>query len=865
MLKRFAVYAAASLSVAALLVPALYFFVLPWVMASVTRAQLEQVEQRFELDLEFSSAGLSRRHGLVLHDLRVQNPGGDVTITADSARIRADLLRLLLGRREIRRLELHGLSAQASSDHGDLTVRAERVAADGVEFGRADSPHPSGRLALARVRLNAPRADVRLHHETPGHWVAELLQPGPERTADDRDEPRGRDSVELERNLAQLVQKLPLPGELLVEDGGLQLAYGSSTRAGRVTERLTHLTLADLSFVLTKPTGTAGGRLRTAGDIAVGGLPAGRWVVELEHNRRESLPSGLITIHRLDVAALNDLLGPFGAPGAHKGLFSADLTAARGRRAFDARFSGRLELEDGEFYLPQLAREPLELPSVSYTFEGFLDPGARVPEPQLLHGMPDYASLRFSNFKSRPAGSTAAAGSLVTERGLVRMGAVELEFAASLHGLHGVSAVPDRLDISLELPVTPAQELLAAVPQALSGELSRMRLGGEFGLRFDLELPSAQPSAMRWSARPELHGFEVRELPPELNVFKLNDAFTHRIIDEAAEFERTVRIPAPRPVSDHWLRTTGGLTEREIATKRIRGVILSPVAANQPSESLARLDTLSAFGTTDAIGLPVPAPPEAQTGARGTNESYRYLRLEQLSDEFVRSVVTAEDHYFFRHNGINWPALKHAVEFNLEAGAYRLGASTISMQLAKNLFLSHDRVAARKLQELFLVYLMEQVAQVPKERILEVYLNVIEFGPGIFGVAQAARHYFDTPPSRLGMLDSIWISAILPNPKHYHELFHRDDGSEAWSSRMDYQLELLRTRGRITDEQYERARAELDSYNPRSSASSSSVPPSRDATENTAEREDFRATALETEPTLRQFLPAPELPELHRQ
>ncbi len=855
MLKRSAVYGAATVlgAVAVLLVLALYFVALPRITAAVTRAQLQQLEKRLEIELEFSSAALSRRHGLVLNDLRATTIAGDVTITADSARVRADLLRLLLGRREIRRLELRGIGVQASNDHGELTLRADRMLTDGL-----------GRAELGSLLLDAPRINARLYHETPRQWLSVELKNGRERGESPGHEPQHRDDTSLDRNLARLVEQLPLPGELVVTDGVLHLEHGNAGPGDRLRPRTPSLTLAELSLVVNKPTRTAGGRLETSGEIAVAGLPAGSWVVELGHSRREVLPTGAIELRGLDIGALGGVLGPSEPSGSHRGLLSAELTTARGRRRSETRFNGRLELEDAAFQLSQIARESFELPSFSYAFEGFLDPDAPAPEPRLLHATPGHGSPDGSPPLSQPAGSAdGSRGSLVTERGRARLGGVEFEAALSLHGLHGFTAVPDRLEFSVDLPSTPAQELLDAVPRALSGELSRMRLGGEFGLRFELELPSAHPSAMRRHAEPEFRRFEVREMPSELDVFRLNEAFTHRIVDESVGFDRTVEIPAPKPVSDDWLRRTAGLTEREIASKQIRGVLLGPRTTERAPGLFDDFNAgkrLSAFSET---GLPIPTQPQAGQ----ENESCRYMRLEQLSDRFVRSVITAEDHYFFWHTGINWPALKHAVERNLEARAYRLGASTISMQLAKNLFLTHDRVAARKLQELFLVYLMEHVARVPKERILEIYLNVIEFGPGIFGVAQAAQHYFETEPSRLGLLDSVWLSALLPNPKHYHDLFHRGDGSEAWSSRTDYQLELLRTRGRISEEEYQRARAKLDSYTPRTSASqAASAASSSSAGEDPAGLNTPLNTPLETtleaESTLRQFLPPPRLPEL---
>ena len=104
------------------------------------------------------------------------------------------------------------------------------------------------------------------------------------------------------------------------------------------------------------------------------------------------------------------------------------------------------------------------------------------------------------------------------------------------------------------------------------------------------------------------------------------------------------------------------------------------------------------------------------------------------------------------------------------------GASTITMQLVKNVFLSHERAIERKAQELFLSYWVTRL--VPKPRILEIYLNMIEWGPGINGVAEAAHHYFDKEPSELSLVESVWTSSISPAPlRRAHE---RETGLPAW-------------------------------------------------------------------------------------
>ena len=125
--------------------------------------------------------------------------------------------------------------------------------------------------------------------------------------------------------------------------------------------------------------------------------------------------------------------------------------------------------------------------------------------------------------------------------------------------------------------------------------------------------------------------------------------------------------------------------------------------------------------------------------------------------------MTTEDNGFFKHHGWVSSEFKSALRRNLERGGFRLGASSITMQMVKNVLLTKEKTLSRKLQELFLVWYLEQ--ELPKERILELYFNAIEFGPRIYGIGAATRHYFGKKPSELTPLEAAFFSSILPSPK----------------------------------------------------------------------------------------------------
>ena len=143
----------------------------------------------------------------------------------------------------------------------------------------------------------------------------------------------------------------------------------------------------------------------------------------------------------------------------------------------------------------------------------------------------------------------------------------------------------------------------------------------------------------------------------------------------------------------------------------------------------------------------------------------QWVPYDRISPQLKRAVVAAEDAKFVEHEGFDWEAIEKAIEKNKQKGKVVRGGSTISQQLAKNLFLSGSRTLWRKGQEALITVMIEQLW--PKRRILEVYLNVIEWGDGVFGAEAAARHYYGTSAAALGPEASARIAAIVPNPRFY--------------------------------------------------------------------------------------------------
>jgi monofunctional biosynthetic peptidoglycan transglycosylase len=149
----------------------------------------------------------------------------------------------------------------------------------------------------------------------------------------------------------------------------------------------------------------------------------------------------------------------------------------------------------------------------------------------------------------------------------------------------------------------------------------------------------------------------------------------------------------------------------------------------------------------------------------GARLRHDWVPYGRISEHLKRAVVAAEDARFLDHEGFDWSAIQKAMQKNEERGRVVAGASTISQQLSKNLFLSGSRSWLRKAQEAAITWMMERTLS--KRRILELYLNVAEWGEGVFGAEAAARHHFGIPAAALTAEQATWLAAILPSPRRY--------------------------------------------------------------------------------------------------
>ncbi len=140
----------------------------------------------------------------------------------------------------------------------------------------------------------------------------------------------------------------------------------------------------------------------------------------------------------------------------------------------------------------------------------------------------------------------------------------------------------------------------------------------------------------------------------------------------------------------------------------------------------------------------------------------KWVPLRKVSQNLIKAVLIGEDDKFWQHEGFDYQAIERALEKNILAKKFKMGGSTISQQLAKNLYLSPSKNPVRKIKEAILTWRLEKTLS--KRRILELYVNIAEWGDGIFGIGEAARHYYGVTPAKLSAKEASKLAAVLPNP-----------------------------------------------------------------------------------------------------
>jgi monofunctional biosynthetic peptidoglycan transglycosylase len=175
----------------------------------------------------------------------------------------------------------------------------------------------------------------------------------------------------------------------------------------------------------------------------------------------------------------------------------------------------------------------------------------------------------------------------------------------------------------------------------------------------------------------------------------------------------------------------------------------------------------------------------------------------RIPAEMKWAVILAEDANFYKHEGFDVKAIKNAIKYDLEKKSLKRGASTITQQTAKNLFLSREKSITRKLKEIYLAYRMEQ--ELTKGRIIELYLNVVELGPMVYGIGHGAQYYFNKPASTMTPRECAFLSAMLPGPRVAYNPYKK---LNKVLKRSDMILKFLRQKGVLGEAEYQAALTE---------------------------------------------------------
>ncbi len=191
-------------------------------------------------------------------------------------------------------------------------------------------------------------------------------------------------------------------------------------------------------------------------------------------------------------------------------------------------------------------------------------------------------------------------------------------------------------------------------------------------------------------------------------------------------------------------------------------------------------------------------------------ESPQYVKLKSISPYMIHALIAAEDAAFYQHKGFDWHEMEASFETNLKSGKIARGGSTLTQQLAKNAFLTKDKSYLRKIKEAYLANAIEN--RYKKDFILEKYLNVVEFGPNMYGIKAASLHYFQKNPSELHPLEAAYLAFLLPNPKLYSQSARKGSLTPFARKQVAVILKRMASFKKLSADGYQTAKANLDGF-----------------------------------------------------
>ena len=764
------------------------------VARSAATRLLETAASGAGVELEYRRLRLSLVHGVVLREVSLTSPPHGVRVEAGRVRI---------NRRRIEGFALHIPDAPlAGLDVGVdrvFVTFAERVATariPPVASARLDGLHA---LFTLRDPPSAPEAAPEFA-DAAGIRHGSRGDPASDPTASLSTRPR---------SAPEDPAVLPFPGLAAAEAAVLDALRGvlpilpetvSAHRARVDVERIAQdengapRVAERFGFSIRDALLRTDARDRSVHLDAQGAWAAGGrdgWSVEMTVSPDEEVWSGSLSIRDLEIASVAFLL-PAGSMERPGGLLEVGIDIERSPRSETSAVSGVVALAGGSMVVPSVSESPLELADARYEFALRSDMTAPLPRARLARRIPGTTD-------PPPPGAGAPEdaelrGEIVFESGVIRLGAVAMELAPAFRGYRDHGAVPARVDLRLSLPGTPVQRIIDALPQALLGPLAGLVVDGVVSWDLDLEAPTSGLSWTGWDASTSLEGFDIVDIPAAYDVRRLNGEFLYRL-PGLRTVDRFVVIPA----------FEGGSLPGETGVTAADGASAVPPSPRAGSGSPGSGWFVPELIGAARVGMVHPVTIDLD---------YRYAPLSYIAPWMISAAITSEDGEYYRHDGINWLQAKSALERNVAAGEIVVGASTIQMQLAKNLFLDHERTIVRKLQEVGFVALMQLGADLSRERMMELYLNIVEFGPGIHGIEHAARYYFGKAPQALSVAEAVWLATALPSPSRRHSQFKNGAVPPAWLAHMRAVMALMLERGRLTPEQHARGVLEVPRFRP---------------------------------------------------
>ena len=399
----------------------------------------------------------------------------------------------------------------------------------------------------------------------------------------------------------------------------------------------------------------------------------------------------------------------------------------------------------------------------------------------------------------------------------------------------GTSVALERVLAALEIAAgrrLDALPLIRTDRTRVGGELEIERGDGAVTARGTLEIDRLAMAHRRLAREP---------IDPISGSLALDATFHHR--DQRIAIEEAIWRPAAAPEVSYRLTASARRAPRAIAARlEIPRTTCAAMLASIPKALVPELQGFELTGTfaaklelaidwrdLDATvldgsigidGCAVRSAPRTMSADRlrgsfehtvpiggGATRTYvigpenpDFVRVDDVSRNLIRSLLTTEDGSFFRHRGIRVKELRAALIKNLERGRFAYGASSITMQMVKNVLLGREKTLSRKLQELFLTWYVE--SELSKKRILEIYLNAIEFGPGLYGIKPAARQYFGKHPRQLNPVESAFFSSILPAPRRRFRQYCRGHVGGWTRNKMDRIIDRMFDQSRLDPDQY---------------------------------------------------------------